>query len=198
MTDHHKEAPAQKRKRRIIAGAIAGGVFAATAVILLSGLAPDEPKAAPASPSKSTPAQSPSADSQSSASDDSNDDEPVYGPSDPEIGGTGSIGERLEAFQAQLKQSNDDGTLWKKIPQNRENTGAYAASQFILSDLKNATRFGPVSDKEAIHFAKHAKHIETQLLAQKPLGTNVHYVMQDGKVFDYDGDTGEVSLAAPQ
>lgn len=192
------QAP-QKRKRAILIGAIAGGVLlvaaaAVTAFVLLSGQGSNDPKAASPSQGKSSPAPSQTPEPKGSDSDD----EPVYGPNDPEIGGTGSIGERLEAFQAQLKQSNDDGTLWKKIPQNKENTGAYIASQFILTDLKSATRFGPVSPEEATHYAKHAKHIESQLLAQKPLGTSVHYVMQDGKVFDYNGDTGAVSLAAPE
>lgn len=125
------------------------------------------------------------------------EDRPVYGPDDPEIGGTGTIGERLEAFSNELKQSNDDGTLWTKIPKTKENLGAYLAVQFIITDLKSATYFGTVDAETETFYAKHAKHMELMLLAEQPLGSSVHYVMQDGSVFDYNGDTGEVSMGTP-
>lgn len=147
-----------------------------------------EPTPSPSPTGKSTPAPD---------SGSSEQDRPVYGPDDPQIGGTGTIGERLEAFRIELKQSNDDGTLWTKIPQTKENLGAYLAAQFILTDLKAATYFGTPDAETELFYAQHAKHIELMLLAEQPLGTSVHYVMEDGTVFDYNGDTGEVSMEAP-
>lgn len=116
-----------------------------------------------------------------------------YGPDAPELEGTGSLAERLEALQAKYRAANDDGTLWEQIPRTRQNLSAYLAFQFILTDLKAATRFGidPVTETQ---YAKHAKHLELLLLAQEPLGVSVEYTLQDGRVFRYDGETGEGGL----
>ncbi|QIK63426.1 hypothetical protein G7068_09605 [Leucobacter viscericola] len=194
----------QKKKTGILIGSILGGVLLVTAatvtvVVLLSGQSSADTTAAPSSTTtdKATPAPTKTPESEPEPQD-SNDGERVFGPNDPEIEGTGPIGERIEAFQAQLKQSYDDGTLWQKIPETKENTGAYLAMQFILTDMKSATRFGPVSDADATQWAKQAKYMENQLLAQRPLGSSVKYTMQDGKVFEYNGDTGEVSLSDPK
>ncbi|WP_449279411.1 hypothetical protein [Leucobacter sp. GX0328] len=121
------------------------------------------------------------------------DDELDYGPNDPEIDGTGPVAPRLQALGDRYKAMNDDGSLWELMPETKENTGAYLAFQVILSDMRSATRFGVGAATET-QYAKHAKHLETRFLAQQPLGTGVEYVLQDGRTFSYDGDTGEVGL----
>ncbi len=187
---------------------------AVTAVVLLSGQGAGDVLTAPAPTSspKTTPTPTPApgrtptptpapertpAPAQTPQPDSAEPNESPYGPNDPEIGGTGSIRDRLEAFKAELKQSNDDGTLWEKIPENKENIGAYLALQFLLTDMSSATLFGEVPADKASYYAKHAKHLEGLLLAQQPLGTSVHYEFQDGRVFDYNGDTGEIGLTEP-
>lgn len=146
----------------------------------------------PSNESTAKPSRSASPEPSSRGGSDAGD-EPHYGPDDPEIDGSGPVGPRLQALGDRYKRMHDDGSLWKLIPETKQNTGAYLAFQFILTDMRSATRFG-VDDATQTQYAKRAKHLETLLLAQKPLGTGVKYTLKDGRTFTYDGDTGEVGL----
>ncbi|QIM17555.1 hypothetical protein G7066_00455 [Leucobacter coleopterorum] len=170
---------------------------AVTAVVLLTGESSGDPEAAPTPTPSATSKATPSPEAKQE-SQDSPDEERVFGPNDPEIEGTGPIEERLDAFLAKLEQSDNDGSLWQQIPDTKENRGALFALRFTLTDMKSATRFGSVSEEQATQWAKEAKYMENQLLAQKPLGTSIKYTMQDGRVFEYNGDTGEVGLSDPK
>lgn len=172
---------------------IAGGVLVVAALIIAAVLiwAPAE-ESGEAAPKHGTVEPTPDAEPRPTPAEDS-DEHLDYGPDDPEIDGTGPVAERLQALEDRYKQMYDDGSLWELMSETKENTGAYLAFQFMLADMRSATRFG-VDDATQTQYAKRAKHLETLFLTQQPLGTNVEYELQDGRVFSYDGDTGEVGL----
>lgn len=121
--------------------------------------------------------------------DENSDSDMNYGPDDPVIDGTGTLGDRLDAMRSSYLTANSDGSLWEKLPDTAENRVAFAAFMYILSDLKVATIWGFDADT-AYQYERHAKHVELLFLDQKPLGTSVKITLED-KVFTYDGDTGE-------
>ncbi|MFK4791758.1 hypothetical protein ACI3KU_18415, partial [Microbacterium sp. ZW T5_56] len=103
--------------------------------------------------------------------------------------GTGSIETKLQALRDHYMQAREDGSLWTQIPDNEFNRTAVQAFLFIITDMKGATVFG-VDAATAKEYETQAKQAEERLLAQEPLGIDIH--IDTGKrVFEYDGDTGE-------
>lgn len=198
LPEHEPTAPV--RSRQPLIWLTVGGVLVVAALIIAAVMiwAPSEvPEAAdPGNGGSRTETEKPRGETPAAPedSDDAEDDaERDYGPNDPEIDGTGPVAPRLQALEDHYKSMYDDGSLWQLMPETKENTGAYLAFQFMLSDMRSATRFG-VDEATETEFAQHAKYLETRFLAQQPLGTSVEYVLQDGRTFSYDGDTGEIGL----
>ena len=175
----------------LIAGSVvAVGALIITAVLIWAPAGEPEAEAPPSSTSEPAPEKTPEPEPTPA---DESDDHLNYGPNDPEIDGTGPVADRLQALEDRYKQMYDDGSLWEHMPETKENTGAYLAFQFMLADMRSATRFG-VGEATETQYAKRAKHLETLLLAQQPLGTSVNHKLQDGRTFSYDGETGAVGL----
>lgn len=192
-------APQAPDRRRLIlpiaitAGAVLVIGSVVTALLLFSTPKTDENRADRAHSSEAETDRDPSPKTERPQSESDTDDELDYGPDDPEIDGTGPVADRLQALEDRYQQMYDDGSLWDLMPETKENTGAYLAFQFMLTDMRSATRFSTDEEQET-QFAKHAKRLEERLLAQQPLGSDVTYVLQDGRTFTYDGETGEVGL----
>ncbi|GAA1778475.1 hypothetical protein [Leucobacter iarius] len=191
--ESHRRPPRSATRTAALLGGIALALAASLTACFPLQLPPKPAPSTSAAPESSRPSESKPSPNDSEPDDSQDDDERVFGPEDPEIDGSGPVAPRLEALGDRYRQMHDDGSLWKKIPQTKENEGAYLAFQIILTDMRSATRFG-VDDATQTQYAKRAKHAETLLLAQKPLGTSVKYTLKDGRTFRYDGDTGEVGL----
>ena len=116
-----------------------------------------------------------------------------FDPGDPKLEGGDDLGELFDEFRDQYTAMNEDESLWQIIEPTPENTGAYIAFQFILTDMRSALRFG-VSPEDETYYAHQAKYLESLLLAEQPLGTSISYELQDGKLFEYDGDTGVTTI----
>lgn len=179
--------------------AIAGGALLAVLAIIVTTVViwgQGQPEAAKdaVSTSAPTPGQTPGPNPAPTPDPEHpEDEERVFGPDDPEIEGTGPVGPRLEALIERYKQADADGTLWEQIPETEENRNAYVAFLFLLTDMKVAAQIG-VDQEDERQYAKQAKFLEDRLLAQEPLGSSVKYTNAEGRVFTYDGDTGESSL----
>lgn len=121
------------------------------------------------------------------------DDRFEFTDEDPSLEGDGPLFDRIGALQDKYRMMREDGTLWELIERTEENNGAAIAFSYILSDVRGALRFGPSNaDKE--YYSKYVKLMETRFLAEEPLGVNVHITTSDGRVFIYDGDTGESEI----
>ncbi|MDA4890685.1 hypothetical protein PFZ55_27735 [Streptomyces sp. MS2A] len=116
---------------------------------------------------------------------------------DPEIPGTGSVGDRLEELAEQYRQARDDGTLWERIPDTERNRAAVSAFLYLITDMKIATIWGVDKETQA-QYTQDAQRLEERLLAQEPLGTSVEITFEDGRVFRYDGETGEGGYTEPE
>lgn len=116
---------------------------------------------------------------------------------DPEIPGTDAVGDRLEALAEQYRQARDDGTLWERIPDTERNRAAVSAFLYLITDMKIATIWGVDKETQA-QYARDAQLLEERLLAQEPLGTSVEITFEDGRVFRYDGETGEGGYTEPE
>ncbi len=116
---------------------------------------------------------------------------------DPEIPGTGSVGDRLGELAEQYRQARDDGTLWERIPDTERNRAAVSAFLYLITDMKIATIWGVDKETQA-QYAQDAQRLEERLLAQEPLGTSVEITFEDGRVFRYDGETGEGGYTEPE
>lgn len=175
----------------IVAGSVIviGALLAATVFLVLPSASSEKPAS---SASIEEVEESPSADKPESSNDE--EARQVFSPSDPQLEGAGPIADRLQSFSDSYREKFDDGSLWQLMPQNAESQGAYLAFQFILSDMKSATRFGTTTEEDELYYSQRARYIEARLLAQEPLGTSVTYKLSDGRTFSYDGDTGEVNL----
>lgn len=116
-----------------------------------------------------------------------------FDPNDPKLEGDGDIGELIDELRDKYSAMDDDESLWEILDPTAENIGAYIAFQYILTDMRNATRFG-TSEEQEIYFAHQAKYLESLLMAEEPLGTSIKQSLSDGTVFEYDGDTGVSSI----
>lgn len=164
----------------IIVGSVAG-MLAIIALIIVSLLvanpASPEPVSAPAITHAPTPESTP-------------DDVPSSGGSPVEDSTAGEeIGAALQAKIDEYKLSRDDGTLWQQIPDDDFNRTAVSAFLYLLTDMKSATIWG-VDAATADEYSARMDELETKLLAQEPLGTDIRIVLEN-RTFEYDGDTGE-------
>lgn len=116
-----------------------------------------------------------------------------FDPGDPKLEGGDDLGELFDEFRDQYTAMKEDESLWQLIEPTPENTGAYIAFQFILTDMRSALRFG-ISPEDETYYAHQAKYLESLLLAEQPLGVSISYQLEDGKIFEYDGDTGVTTI----
>ena len=129
------------------------------------------------------------------ASSAPSDEEPSAAPSDGDdgpvdTGASADIGAALESKIAEYKKLRDSGALWERIPDTEFNRTAVTAFLFFLSDMKAATIWG-VDDATATEYEERMAMLEQKLLDQKPLGDNIKITFEGGKVFQYNGETGE-------
>jgi hypothetical protein len=121
--------------------------------------------------------------------------EPSADPSSPSADGPIStspeeIEGQLQAKIDEYTQARDSGTLWATIPDTEFNRTAVSAFLYFLTDMKVATIWG-IDQATAEEYAQDAADLEALLLAQQPLGSDIEISFEDGRVFRYDGDTGE-------
>ncbi len=118
--------------------------------------------------------------------DDASDDEIDDGTATDPTG----IADVLEAKIDEYKRLRESGELWQTIPDTEYNRTAVTAFLFFLTDMKVATIWG-VDEPTAAEYEERMAMLEERLLAQEPLGDDVKITFEDGKVFTYDGETGE-------
>lgn len=175
-------APARSGKGLAIVLAAVGAfvvivvVGVAVAVGLLLNSAPD-PISAPVPTVVPTPPGDTDGDS----------DEPPA--DDPSSDATG-IEARLAAKIDEYKRLRDSGALWEQIPDTEYNHTAVAAFLYFLTDMKVATIWG-VDAEQTREYEERMALLEERLLAQEPLGDDIEISFDDGRVFRYDGTTGE-------
>lgn len=126
--------------------------------------------------------------------------QPVTAPSGPSAAptwpgtgsdeGAGDIGAEVQAKIDQYENLRDTGALWQQIPDDDVNRTAVQAFLYLLIDMKSATSFG-IDGATAQEYRADMAELERLLLAQQPLGTDIEIDLGDGRVFRYDGTTGE-------
>lgn len=121
---------------------------------------------------------------------------PPAGPSDapegtdPDAAAGDEIADVLQAKMDEYKRLRDSGALWQSIPDTEYNRTALTAFLYFLTDMKVATIWG-VDAATADEYRERMAMLEEKLLAQQPLGDDIQIVLEEGRVFRYDGDTGE-------
>ncbi|NYD54379.1 hypothetical protein [Microbacterium pseudoresistens] len=115
---------------------------------------------------------------------------PALPGTDEEGSGLGAtVGSQLEELAEEYRRARDSGALWQQIPDNEFNRTAVSAFLYLITDMRVATVWG-VDDATAAEYLDEAAELERRLLAQEPLGSDVHIVLDD-REFTYDGTTGE-------
>ncbi|MCM3780790.1 hypothetical protein [Microbacterium hydrocarbonoxydans] len=122
----------------------------------------------------------------SSAPSDPSDDS--GGAPDTEAGA--EIADLLQAKADEYKRLRDSGALWQSIPDTEFNRTAVSAFLYFLTDMKVATIWG-VDAQTAAEYEQRMAMLEEKLLAQQPLGDDIQITLEEGRVFRYDGETGE-------
>jgi hypothetical protein len=161
-------------------------VVAAIAVAGFLLASSSRPSADPVPSATTEPSEEPSTEPSES---------PAAEPSSPSADGPVStspaeIEGQLQAKIDEYKQARDSGTLWATIPDTDFNRTAVSAFLYFLTDMKVATIWG-IDQATAEEYAQDAADLEALLLAQQPLGSDIEISFEDGRVFRYDGDTGE-------
>ncbi|MFB4350608.1 hypothetical protein [Microbacterium sp. CR_7] len=117
--------------------------------------------------------------------------DPSDGPeSDPDAEAGAEIADLLEAKADEYKRLRDSGALWQSIPDTEFNRTAVSAFLYFLTDMKVATIWG-VDAQTAAEYEQRMTMLEEKLLAQQPLGDDIQITLEEGRVFRYDGETGE-------
>lgn len=176
------------RNVALIVSLVAVGVVLTLAVlgIVLGFTIGSGSGAAPApAPSWSVP-DATTAPSEEQPSDDAPDDEIDDGTATDPTG----IADVLEAKIDEYKRLRESGELWQTIPDTEYNRTAVSAFLFFLTDMKVATIWG-INEQTAAEYEERMAMLEERLLAQEPLGDDVKITFEDGRVFTYDGETGE-------
>lgn len=117
---------------------------------------------------------------------------PIATPSWPGAGSdeeSGDVGAELQAEIDEYENLRDTGALWQQIPDDDFNRTAVQAFLYLLIDMKSATLFG-VDSATAEQYRTEMAELESRLLAQQPLGTDIELDLGEGRVFRYDGTTG--------
>lgn len=164
--------------------ALVGGLLAVIIVgvaVIIGVLAngAQTPVAEPTEISAPTPLPS------SGPSDPSDDPE-----SDPDAEAGAEIADLLQAKADEYKRLRDSGALWQSIPDTEFNRTAVSAFLYFLTDMKIATIWG-VDAQTAAEYEQRMTMLEEKLLAQQPLGDDIQITLEEGRVFRYDGETGE-------
>lgn len=118
---------------------------------------------------------------------------PIGAPTWPGTGtdeDAGDIGGELQAKIDQYKGLRDSGALWQQIPDGDFNRTAVQAFLYFLIDMKSATIIG-IDKATADEYRTDMADLEQRLLAQQPLGSDIELRLSDGRVFRYNGTTGE-------
>jgi hypothetical protein len=121
--------------------------------------------------------------------------DPSAAPGNPSSATSGNIAGRLQAKIDEYRGLRDTGALWQTIPDNDYNRTAVAAFLYFLTDMRLAATFG-VDDAQAAEYDDRMAELERLLLAQEPFGDNIRITFEDGRVFTYDGETGEGGYSA--
>jgi hypothetical protein len=116
--------------------------------------------------------------------------DPSEAPADPFGATSANIADRLQAKIDEYRSLRDTGALWETIPDTEYNRTAVSAFLFFLTDMKVATIWG-VDDAQAAEYDERMTELEGLLLDQQPLGDDIRITFEDGRVFTYDGETGE-------
>ena len=177
---HQPEQSSQRWLTAVIIGGIVVGVailFVLIRLLLVGPAGVFDFTSAPA------PASTSDSDSSAAGSDDTASGE------DSSSGAAATIGDELQAKIDEYRTARDDGSLWQKIPDDEFNRTAVTAFLYIVTDLKAATIWG-VTDEQAQEYAAKVADVEAKLLAQQPLGEDIHITLET-RTFDYDGSTGE-------
>lgn len=111
-------------------------------------------------------------------------------PADADAAAGDEIADVLDAKMDEYKRLRDSGALWQSIPDTEFNRTAVTAFLFFLTDMKVATIWG-VDAATADEYRERMAMLEEKLLAQQPFGDDIEIVLEEGRVFRYDGDTGE-------
>lgn len=109
---------------------------------------------------------------------------------EPDAAAGAEIADVLQAKMDEYKRLRDSGGLWQSIPDTEYNRTAVTAFLYFLTDMKVATIWG-VDAATADEYRERMVMLEEKLLAQQPLGDDIEIVLEEGRVFRYDGDTGE-------
>ncbi|PCE15122.1 hypothetical protein AUC47_15190 [Microbacterium sp. SZ1] len=109
---------------------------------------------------------------------------------DPDAEAGAEIADLLQAKADEYKRLRDSGALWQTIPDTEFNRTAVTAFLYFLTDMKVATIWG-VDAKTAAEYEQRMTMLEEKLLAQQPLGDDIQITLEEGRVFRYDGETGE-------
>lgn len=167
--------------------ALVGGLLAVIIVgvaVIIGVLAngAQTPAAEPTGISAPTPLPS------SAPSDPSDPSDDPGGAPDAEAGA--EIADLLQAKADEYKRLRDSGALWQSIPDTEFNRTAVTAFLYFLTDMKVATIWG-IDAQTAAEYEERMTMLEEKLLAQQPLGDDIQITLEEGRVFRYDGETGE-------
>jgi len=110
--------------------------------------------------------------------------------STPDAEAGAEIADILQAKADEYKRLRDSGALWQTIPDTEFNRTAVSAFLYFLTDMKVATIWG-VDAQTAAEYEERMTMLEEKLLAQQPLGDDIQITLEEGRVFRYDGETGE-------
>jgi hypothetical protein len=167
----------------VIGGVVALAVIGIAVVVglLIAPSSPD-PIAIP------TPVAQPTAPPGADPSEGSDGDTGTE--SESESGDASDIAAALEAKIDEYKRLRDSGALWQSIPDTEFNRTAVSAFLYFLTDMKVATIWG-VDASTASEYRERMAMLEEKLLAQQPLGDDIEITFEEGRVFRYDGETGE-------
>jgi hypothetical protein len=116
--------------------------------------------------------------------------DPNEAPDNPSSATSANIADRLQAKIDEYRDLRDSGRLWETIPDSEYNRTAVTAFLFFLIDMRLAATFG-VDDSQAAEYDERMTDLEELLLDQQPLGDDIRITFEDGRVFTYDGETGE-------
>lgn len=166
---------------------VIAGVAVAITLFLGSSSGDSRPVAVPTQASEQ-PSTGPS-EGDSTGSDSETDETDGTDGTGPTDAGAG-IADRLEAKIDEYRRLRDSGALWQSIPDSDYSRTAVTAFLYFLTDMKVATVWG-VDEATAAEYDERMAMLEEKLLAQQPLGDDITITLEDGKVFRYDGETGE-------